>query len=68
MVTKIKEHLDGSMYCGNCRMILHNIEDSVYCPFCGYEFSNWESVMDKYWKLMNEDEVIESVERHESNC
>jgi len=35
---------NNQYYCSNCRMrALNGVEP--YCPFCGYEMSNYEEIM-----------------------
>lgn len=57
MVAKL-HYKNGEYYCGNCYLKTSAKEIPVYCPFCGYEFSNWEEIMIKRMEeLENENDV-----------
>jgi predicted amidophosphoribosyltransferase len=53
MVAELKEAPDGTWYCSNCRMRAN--VDETYCPFCGYEWSNWEEIQHRFWEIYFKD-------------
>ena len=59
MVTILKEK-DNYLYCGHCRMRVSDLTQGAYCEFCGYNWANWERLMDKYYKEVWGDGVYES--------
>ena len=60
MITTLKEK-DGKLYCVNCRIGVENLRESAYCKFCGYEWANWELMMEKLYLEIwaNEDLTLE---------
>ena len=56
MVTILKEK-DGKLYCGHCRIGVKDLTQSAYCEFCGYNWANWERMMEKYYAEAWEEEV-----------
>lgn len=50
MVSKILKRND-IYYCANCHMRIFNLQEMpTYCAFCGYSFSNWETVAFDFYK------------------
>lgn len=58
MITQLVKKPHGYI-CGNCRMIQRKIEDT--CWFCGYVFSNYEEILIKNYK------EVENYESRQSN-
>lgn len=58
MVAELKKTSEPyHYYCSNCRMKikLAGGETECYCPFCGYEWSNWEEAQHEFWELYFKD-------------
>ncbi len=53
MIAELKEAPDGTYYCSNCHMRMR--ADEAYCKFCGYEWSNWEEVQNRFWETYFKD-------------
>lgn len=57
MVVTILKERNGNLYCGHCRMRVKDLRQGAYCEFCGYNWANWERMMEKYYLEVEEDEV-----------
>lgn len=58
MVTILKEK-DGKLYCGHCHMGVGDLSQSANCEFCGYNWANWERMMEKFYTEEWEEKVYE---------
>lgn len=58
MVTVLKEK-NGRLYCGHCRIGVNDLAQGAYCEFCGYNWANWERMMEKYYGEIWEEEIKE---------
>ena len=57
MVAQLKEK-NSYFYCSNCRM---RVPLKPYCAFCGYEFSNYETIAISHYELIAEEDINEKI-------